>query len=256
MNKSKIRLDELLVKRNLANTLKQAVSLIMTGKVLVNDKKILKSGTPVSESDSIRVIEKNKKYVSRGGEKLEGFWLKHKFPIKDQIALDVGVSTGGFTDFLLKQGAKHVFGVDVSYGVLDEKIRSSPKVHVFERQNARNISEEDVKEKLKTSPELFEYFKDVSLVVMDVSFISVLKIIPNIIKLVQPETNFIILIKPQFEASKEQVSPGGIVKDSVVRQAVVDSVIKQLSHYLSLKFIAPSSLPGTKGNQEYLAWFS
>lgn len=250
----KIRLDHLLVQTQIAVTREKAQALIMAGLVLVNDQKIDKSGQLVPEDAQVRLLGAPSPYVSRGGEKLEGAYRAFGFSMQGKTVLDVGISTGGFSDFLFQNGANYVFGVDVGYGQTDLKVRNNPHLILLERTNARDITEEILRksaQKQGFSPELV---KDIALVVMDVSFISVTKVLPVMASFVSKEADYIVLIKPQFEAEKHQIGKGGIVKDPLIQQAILEKVEGALSGLFTVVERCPSPIKGTKGNQEYFFW--
>jgi 23S rRNA (cytidine1920-2'-O)/16S rRNA (cytidine1409-2'-O)-methyltransferase len=232
------RLDLLLVERDLADSPAKARAIILAGEVLVDGRRLEKAGTPVAENARIEVASRSQKYVSRGGAKLEGALQSFAIAPAGCICLDIGSSTGGFTDCLLQQGASRVYAVDVNVDQLDWKLQRDPRVIRIKR-NARALRPEDL-------PEL------VDLVVADVSFISVRKVIPPAAAVAKPGATFLILIKPQFELPKDEVGPRGIVKNeelhqkaiAAVRQAVQSAGLEDLG-------VRPSCLPGAEGNQEY-----
>jgi 23S rRNA (cytidine1920-2'-O)/16S rRNA (cytidine1409-2'-O)-methyltransferase len=241
---AKIRLDQHLVQAGFLPTREKAQAYILAGRVWVGDKKIDKCGTPVDPKDPIRVDLPTSQYVSRGGDKLAGAFSQFPVEILGKTALDVGISTGGFTDYLFQQGIKKVVGIDVGYGQVDYKIRMDPRLHLIERTNARHISAEM----------LAEYQSEIRLVVMDVSFISVTKILPNLAQLLHPDTDYIILIKPQFESQKSEIGKGGIIKDETIRQGILDRVTQELSPHFQKLGECNSPITGTKGNQEAFFW--
>ncbi len=253
-NSKKIRLD-LFLAHQLAESREKAQAFILSGKVLVNETRVDKCGTFVSFNDTIRVIQSESSYVSRGGDKLEGAWKTFQFPIYGRTALDIGISTGGFTDFLLRHDVEFVFGIDVGYGQLAYSLRNHPKVFILERTNARSLTASIVKEKIKKHPEYTPFLDAISLVVMDVSFISVTKILPAVQKMVRADTDFIILIKPQFEAEKGEIGKGGIIKNPGLIQRILSKVRSDLES-INLDIIrqCPSPIQGAKGNQEYFFW--
>ena len=254
MSTKKIRLDHLLVEQQLASTREKAQALIMCGLILVNDKKIDKSGQLVPEDALIRILGNASPYVSRGGEKLEGAFQAFQFSIAGKTALDVGLSTGGFSDFLLQNQVKYLFGVDVGYGQTDLKVRNNPKLAILERTNARELNKQDLITAAQKSLVPSNQVENISLVVMDMSFISVTKVLPTIQTLAQPDTDYIVLIKPQFEAEKSQIGKGGIVKDPADQKAILDKVAEALSSHFLLIQSCYSPIKGTKGNQEYFFW--
>jgi len=241
-------------------SLKEATTLIMTGQVLLNGQKVTKPGHPVPRDPKIEILKpkKSTNYVSRGGEKLVGAHQIFKFDIQDKIALDIGLSTGGFSDYLLQNGVKTVFGVDVSYGILDLKVREDDRMILLERTNARNLTMEQLKKAEKKSKGTETLSEKINLIVMDVSFISILKIVPALQNIVQPNADYVLLIKPQFESTKEEIGPGGIVSDETTQLKIVDRVKTQLTEMgLIFKAQCKSPIQGEKKkNQEYLVRFS
>ena len=221
----------------------------MAGHVLVNDKVIDKPGFKCEHSSRIRIKYTKKKFVSRSGEKLNSFLNKTEIEIEDKVCLDIGISTGGFTDVLLKNKARHILGVDVAYGLTDFKIRQDKNVSLLERTNARYLKSEEVINELQKSNHSIE---DISIVTMDVSFISIFKIIPNLINKFNKDVDYIILIKPQFEAEQYMVEKGGLITNSTYMTEIINNVEAQFeTNKLSILYSAPSTLKGTKGNQEY-----
>lgn len=237
-----VRLDQLLVDRALCRSRPEAAALVMAGRVLVDEYLVDKAGSLVSPNCTIRLKE-SLPYVSRGGLKLRG-GLDH-FGIDPQgwCCLDIGASTGGFTDCLLQAGAVQVYAVDVAYGLLDWKIRSDARVVVLERCNARYIGKEQVPD-------------PVDFCVIDTSFISLTKLLPPLLLLFdENEIRIVCLIKPQFELAREQIGAGGIVSDEDLRIEAVEKIIN-FSRELGLasQGVVPSSIKGNKGNQEYLLY--
>ena len=236
----KERLDKLLVDKGLVESREKAQRIIMSGVVFVNGQKITKPGTKIKTDSQIYIKEKPK-YVSRGGYKLEKGIKVFKPDIKDKICLDIGASTGGFTDCLLQYGAKKVYAVDVGTNQLHEKLRKNPRVISLEKTNARYLTEKEIPEKI-------------DFIVSDVSFISILKILPNLCNLLKEEAQGIILIKPQFELSKEKVK-GGVVKDKQLHIEAIKKVIKGLEESCySVIDIDFSETWGPEGNIEFLAY--
>ena len=264
MKKSKIRLDKLLVENKLCESRQKAQALIMAGNVLVNGQKVFKPSTLVEKNSKIELVE-NLKYVSRGGLKLEGAFQNWNIDVKDKICLDVGASTGGFTDCLLKFGASLVFAIDVGKNQLHYSLRNNPKVFFIEEFNVKYILNKDYIENfLKEKPKyknslkkLLEYKGKIDFLVMDVSFISVRKLLDKVLKFLKKEGEFLILVKPQFELSYNIVSRyKGIIKDENLQK----EAIKKVKNYLeSLGFvkifdISKSKIKGQDGNQEYFLW--
>ncbi len=212
----------------------------MSGAVFVNGIRVDKSGAIVSEDSSIEVKDSPSRYVSRGGTKLEAALRGFRIEVNNKIALDIGASTGGFTDCLLQHGARIVYAVDVGYGQLDWKLRQDPKVVVMERINARYLKPEDINEL-------------VDIAMIDVSFISLTKITPATLGLLKPGGTLIVLIKPQFEVGKGEVGKGGIVKDENKHKVVIDKITVFLGE-LGFKILGviPSPILGADGNKEFL----
>lgn len=236
---NKIRLDQLLTRKRLAPSREKAQALILAGQVLVNNQPALKPGQLVS-ADSDIVIKEPFPYVSRSGAKLEEGLRAFGLDVWDKIALDIGSSTGGFTDCLLQSGARKVYAVDVNIKQLDWKIRQDSRVVPLEK-NARYLQPEDLAEK----PEL---------VVIDVSFISVLKILPAIRKIIT-SGDLLVLIKPQFEANRNQVGKKGIIRNSQVHRDVLQKVLAGIrANGFAVKGLLACQTLGQKGNQEFLAW--
>ncbi len=239
----KERLDQLLVEEGFFETREKAKRAIIEGIVTVEGYQHLKPGTRIDKSARITVKDKKKlfPYVSRGGLKLKKALEEFHIIVKDKVALDIGASTGGFTDCLLQFGARKVYAVDVGYGQFDWKLRNDPRVVVRERVNARYLTREVVPE-------------DVDIVVIDVSFISVSKIIPSALPFLRDGGDIIILVKPQFEAGKEDVGKG-VIRDSKIHKKVVKSVINGCMGF-SLGFLGLtwSPIKGPKGNIEFLLW--
>jgi 23S rRNA (cytidine1920-2'-O)/16S rRNA (cytidine1409-2'-O)-methyltransferase len=244
VNKSpphKLRIDVLLVEQGLAPTRERAQSLILSGQVLVNDTPVTKAGQQVSIESVVRVRGEDHPYVSRGGIKLAAALDSFSVPVQGRVGLDVGASTGGFTHVLLLRGALQVFAIDVGHNQLDWKIRNDARVIVHEKVNARNLSFALIDRK-------------VDLIVMDVSFISIEKVLPALVQFSGPDTDWITLIKPQFEVGKENVGKGGIVTSEAARQQAVDR-ITVFGETLGLKRLGliESPITGTQGNKEFLA---
>jgi len=243
-SKNKIRLDQLLIDKKLLESRSKAKALILAGKVLVNEEVIDKAGTLISTEDSIRIKE-TLKYVSRGGLKLEKALTDFSINVKDKICVDIGASTGGFTDCLLQNGAKKVYAIDVGYGQLHWNLQRDKRVVRFDRENFRYF-------------DLSKIQDPIDMVVMDVSFISILLLIPNIIKLFQMkharnEKTLIALIKPQFEVGPKHVGKGGIVRDKKVREDIVEKIKTAVKNYEFTKIrISESPIQGADGNVEYL----
>ncbi len=235
---SRKRLDVLLVERGLAESRQKAQAMILAGEVEIEGKRADKAGMNTAENARIEVHSRLQKYASRGGFKLEGALGDFHVGVNGKICLDVGASNGGFTDCLLQNGAARVYAVDVNTDQLAWKLREDPRV-VPIKKNARELSSADLQE-------------TVGLVVADVSFISVKKILPGAVACSNSNAEFLILIKPQFELEREEVGKGGIVRESDLHQKAIESV-RQAAQSLGLDCleVAPSKLMGVEGNQEY-----
>lgn len=234
----KTRLDRLLVERGLAESREKAQALIMAGEVLVNGQKAAKPGHTVAEDAAVEVLARPP-YVSRGGLKLAGALQRFAIDPAGKVCLDIGASTGGFTDALLQAGAARVHAVDVGTNQLVWSLRTDPRVVVHENVNARELSFEEIGE-------------PVDLIVCDVSFISVTLILPAVVPLLRPDGQMVILIKPQFEAGKGQVGKGGIVRDPAVHQAACDRVRQAVEQFGFTTEIMDSPILGAEGNREFL----
>lgn len=231
------RLDRLLVERKIAPNIKEAYSLIMSGKIKIDGDTVRDPKAEV-ENDTTLSIER-RRYVSRGGDKLEGALEDLGLDVSGYICADIGISTGGFTDCLLKHGAKRVYGFDVGFGVVDYSLRKDKRLILFERCNFREFDTSLIKEM-------------VALIVIDVSFISVKRIIPNALKILSPHGRILTLVKPQFEVERGLVGKGGIVRDG----KIIENLIREMSDYFrgagfKIEGITPSRLKGRDGNQEY-----
>ena len=238
----KQRLDVLIVSRGLCDSREQAQRLILAGEVTVRDQVITKPGTKVD--DTLPVTLKSKpKYVSRGGLKLEGALQAFPVSVQGKVCLDIGSSTGGFTDCLLQNGALRVHAVDVGTNQLVWKLRNDPRVVVREQFNARYMTPVDLGEQ-------------VQLIVSDVSFISLIKILPAAYRCLLPDGDLLVLIKPQFELQPEDIGPGGIVRDPLLHQRAVDKIHDFVVNELGREWmgVADSPIKGMEGNKEFLAW--
>jgi 23S rRNA (cytidine1920-2'-O)/16S rRNA (cytidine1409-2'-O)-methyltransferase len=237
----KKRIDLLLVERGLAESREKAQALVLSGEVLANDVPVAKPGQAVDERAELRVRHKPPPYVSRGGIKLAAALDAFSIPVSGRAALDIGASTGGFTHVLLLRGALRVFAVDVGHNQLDWRIRKDRRVIVREGVNARNL-------------EFSVIGGQVDLIVIDVSFISLEKILPAAIPFSHSLTDWVTLIKPQFEVGKGKVGKGGIVRDEADRQAVIER-LTAFGETLGLtrKGLIESPITGTQGNREFLA---
>ena len=245
----KIRLDRLLVERGLVPSRERAQSLVLAGEVLVNGQKIEKAGTAVAAECEIRLLGEDLKYVSRGGLKLERALAHWQIEVRGRSCLDVGTSTGGFTDCLLKHGAGRVIGVDTGHGQIAFQVRQDPRVRLLEKTNARYLTRDQVGE-------------HVDLIVVDVSFISATLVLPAVVAAAFPEgtTNrvgraLIVLVKPQFEAGREQIGKGGIVRDPAAQQQAVEKVRKAVTALNATSVdVIESPILGAEGNKEFLLY--
>jgi 23S rRNA (cytidine1920-2'-O)/16S rRNA (cytidine1409-2'-O)-methyltransferase len=234
----KSRLDVLIAERGLAPSRERAQALLLAGNVLVNGQKMEKPGTQVATDTRIEVIGETLRYSSRGGLKLEGALEDFGVTPRDRVCLDIGSSTGGFTDCLLQHGAQRVYAVDVSADQLDWKLRKNPRVIAIER-NARYLRSDDIAERA-------------ALITMDVSFISATKVLPAIVAAAAANADFLILIKPQFELEKREVGKGGIVRDTSLHQKAIERVSRAAAECsLEILGLRPSHLTGAEGNQEF-----
>jgi len=226
----------LLVERGLAPSTEKARAVIMAGEVLANDKVVDKPGTMVREDATIRLLAKPP-FVSRGGIKLAHALDQFHLDVTSLVALDVGASTGGFTHCLLKRGASRVYAVDVGYGQLDYRLRVDPRVVVMERVNARYP---------------FSVPEAVDLATIDLSFISLEKVVPNVAALLRQGGKMICLVKPQFEARRSEVGKGGVVKDPLVHARVMGRFISwAIENGFRIRGLTPSPIPGASGNREF-----
>jgi 23S rRNA (cytidine1920-2'-O)/16S rRNA (cytidine1409-2'-O)-methyltransferase len=246
---NKERLDKYLTDLGYFETKSKAASAILAGNVKINDEYITKAGYQMNLNKEYEIEVKSMPYVSRGGFKLKKALDTFSPEVEGRICFDAGASTGGFTDCLLQNGAKFVYAVDVGYGQLDWKIRSDSRVKTIEKTNLKICTKDDIYQH-------GEPFAD--LLVSDLSFISLTKVLENLKSLLNPEFHeMICLIKPQFEAGKELVEKGGVVRSKKVHEEVIQNVIncvKELGY--SIKGLTYSSIKGPAGNIEYLIWFS
>ena len=238
----KKRIDRLLVELGLADSREKAQALVMAGNVLVDGEPAAKSGMSVSEDANIRLKEAAHPYVSRGGLKLEGAMRASKVEVTGKVCLDVGSSTGGFTHFLLLNGAERVYALDVDVKQLDWKVRNDPRVRTIE-MNARFLEPADVGE-------------PVDLVTIDASFISLTMLLPRIPAVMRPEGQCLALVKPQFEVGREHVGKGGIVRDPKLQEAAINKAV-QAGQNAGFRFVASfeSPITGREGNREFFVLF-
>jgi 23S rRNA (cytidine1920-2'-O)/16S rRNA (cytidine1409-2'-O)-methyltransferase len=239
---AKDRLDKIIVDRGMVQSRERARALIMEGKIFVDGTPVSKAGEQVSVEAQIDLKGEDLKYVSRGGLKLEAAVKEFSIPLKDKIAMDVGSSTGGFTDLMLQAGAKRVYCIDVGYGQLAWKLRQDPRIVLFERTNIRHLEKERI-------PDVID------IAVIDVSFISLSKVVPHILEFISDNGELVALIKPQFEVGKGEVGKGGIVKEEAKRTGVVERIRAEFESFgLHINGIIQSPITGQKGNIEYLIY--
>ena len=245
----KERLDKYLADLGYFETKSKASAAILAGHVKINEKYITKARFQINPEKEYDIVVKSMPYVSRGGFKLKKALDAFNFNVKDRICFDAGASTGGFTDCLLQNGAKFVYAVDVGYGQLDWKIRSDNRVKTIERTNLKICQFSDIYEDNEPVADLL---------VSDLSFISLTKVLENLKKLLNPNFHeMICLIKPQFEAGKEKVEKGGVVKNKKVHKEVIENVINFAKNIgYSINGLTYSSIKGPSGNIEYLVWLS
>jgi len=241
------RIDKLLVERGLAESRTKAQAMVMAGVVLVNEQRVEKPSEQFASDSQIRVKhtdDPTSRYVGRGGLKLEAALREFQIDVRGAICVDVGASTGGFTDCLLQHGAAKVFAIDVGHNQIDWRLRNDPRVDVREGVNARYLQPNDF-------PATFD------LAVIDVSFISATKILPAVVSLLKPDASLIVLIKPQFEVGRGEVGSGGIVRDEQKRLKAVDNVNGFAATLgLQTQGTIESPITGAEGNVEYLAHYS
>ncbi len=240
MNK-KQRLDQRVSQMVPQYSRQQIQSWIMQGKVTVDKQIITKPGQQVAPDVSIILDIEEPKYVSRAGFKLEKALEHFDIDVQGLVVLDAGISTGGFTDCLLQHGARKVYGIDVGYGQVHEKIQGDERVIILERTNLRTLKDVD---------------EQVDLITLDLSFISVLKVMDAVTTLLKPNGQLIVLIKPQFEAERHDVGRGGIIKDPAVHEKVIDRVVSGIQkHGFTSIGVVESPILGGSGNKEFLAYF-
>lgn len=244
MQAKRVRLDKLLLDRGLVASRERARRLIMAGEVWVHDQRYDKPGTLVPVDTPVEVRGADIPFVSRGGLKLDAALGHWNIDVQGLVAVDVGASTGGFTDCLLQRGARHVFAIDVGYGQFAWALRRDPRVTLFERANIRDFDPAKL-------PELAE------LAVIDVSFISLRLVLPAVIKLVVPGAVVLPLVKPQFEVGRTEVGKGGVVRDPELQKSAVDTV-GNCGKVLGLSYHGDCASPilGPKGNQEFFLYFT
>jgi len=244
MADKKERLDVLLVEKGIISSRERAKTSIMAGEIFVNGQRVDKVGEKVKVTAEIVYKGKNMPYVSRGGFKLEKAMQRYPISLEGKVCMDIGASTGGFTDCMLQNGAKKVFAVDVGYGQFAWKLRVDERVVNMERTNIRYVTVEDLGEKLDFAS-------------IDVSFISLKKIMPATISLLKDDGEVVALIKPQFEAGREKIGKKGVVRDIEVHKEVVYGIVDFLiSQELNVLGVSYSPIKGPEGNIEYLVYFT
>ena len=236
----KIRLDQYVFEQGYTESRQRAQALIMAGVVYVNNQKVDKAGYSVKDTDKVEVRGKDLKYVSRGGYKLEKAMEMYDLHLENKICMDIGASTGGFTDCMLQNGAQKVYSVDVGYGQLAWKLRTDERVVNMEKTNIRNVTTEDIDEKIN-------FFS------VDVSFISLKHIFPVAFAISEDDVTGVCLVKPQFEAGKEKVGKKGVVRDSAVHKEVIVNVMEYAhQNGFAVRELTYSPIKGPEGNIEFL----
>jgi 23S rRNA (cytidine1920-2'-O)/16S rRNA (cytidine1409-2'-O)-methyltransferase len=237
-------LDKLIADRGLVPSRERAQALILAGRILVNEQKVEKPGAPVDSDAVVRILGDDLRYVSRGGLKLERALEHWSIDVNGAVCMDVGASTGGFTDCLLQHGATRVIAIDTGYGQIDMKLRNDVRVTLLEKTNARYLKREDL-------PALADAVK---LLAMDVSFISATLVLPAVVEAARPES-IVVLVKPQFEVGREKVGKGGIVRDEAAQASAVEKLRKALEAlHFSVREAIDSPILGTEGNREFLLY--
>lgn len=244
----KVRIDKLLVERGLVPSRERAQALVLSGRVLVNEQKVEKAGAGVDSAAAIRLLGGDLKYVGRGGLKLEAALRDWKIDLTGRTCMDVGASTGGFTDCMLQHGAAEVVAVDTGYGQIHARLRSDPRVKLLEKTNARYLTQQDLARASAAAP--------ISFIAIDVSFISVTLVLPAVLESTLADASrreAVILIKPQFEAGRERVGKGGIVKDEAAQQDAVGRVRQKVEELGGKNIeLMESPILGMEGNREFL----
>src|SRR5664279_5579516 len=245
----KVRLDKLILQRGLVTSRERAQALVLAGRVLVNDQKIEKSGASVDDEAVIRILGDEMPFVSRGGLKLARAIEHWHIDARDKVCMDIGTSTGGFTDCLLQSGAARVIAVDTGYGQIDLKLRGDPRVTLLEKTNARYLTAEQVwPDATQRSP--------IGVVAMDVSFISATLVLPAVVQCARVASSrfeLVVLVKPQFEVGRERVGKGGIVRDPEARRMAVERVSAKVPELGGEGIeVIESPILGVEGNREFL----
>jgi 23S rRNA (cytidine1920-2'-O)/16S rRNA (cytidine1409-2'-O)-methyltransferase len=244
----KLRLDKLLVERGLVPSRERAHALILAGRVLVEEQKLEKAGAAVEKDVSVRILGDDLPYVSRGGLKLARSLEHWRIDVSGRACVDIGASTGGFTDCLLQAGAMRVIAVDTGYGQMDARLRTDPRVRLLEKTNARYLTPEQLWGEASPEP--------IALLAMDVSFISATLVLPAVLNCLRPsspELQAVVLVKPQFEVGRELVGKGGIVRDPDVQQSAVEKVRRAIEDLGGSGIeVIESPILGAEGNREFL----
>ncbi len=246
----KVRIDKLLVDRGLALSRERAQALVLAGRVLVNGQKVEKAGAGAEEDADIRLLGEDLPYVGRGGVKLEAALENWKIDLRGRTCMDVGASTGGFTDCMLQHGARDVIAVDTGYGQIAMKLRSDVRVKLLERTNARHLTSAQLAQAGASG--------DITFIAVDVSFISVTLVLPAVLQSAFASSSIagrelVVLVKPQFEVGRENVGKGGIVKDKAAQQGAVTKVLKKVEAQGGRKIeVIDSPILGMEGNREFL----
>lgn len=246
----KVRIDKLLVEKGWSVSRERAQALVLGGRVLVEEQKIEKPGSPVDSEACIRILGDEQTYVSRGGQKLEAALEHWRIDLTGLCCMDVGASTGGFTDCMLQKGASKVIAVDTGYGQIDYKLRCDPRVCLLEKTNARYLKSEDIYRQSESDP--------VNFVAMDVSFISATLVLPAVIKAVTSHgtstgLTTVVLVKPQFEVGRGKVGKGGIVKEPALHKSAIERVMQSVeTEGGKVVGVIASPILGAKGNKEFL----
>jgi 23S rRNA (cytidine1920-2'-O)/16S rRNA (cytidine1409-2'-O)-methyltransferase len=244
----KVRIDKLLVERGLVPSRERAQALVLSGRVLVNEQKVEKAGAGVDSAAAIRLLGDDLRYVGRGGLKLEAALRDWKIDLTGRTCMDVGASTGGFSDCMLQHGAAEVVAVDTGYGQIHARLRSDPRVKLLEKTNARYLTQQDIATASAAGP--------ISFIAIDVSFISVTLVLPAVLESTlagASRREAVILIKPQFEAGRERVGKGGIVKDEAAQHDAVGRVRQKVEELGGKNIeLMESPILGMEGNREFL----
>ncbi|MGZ7103638.1 MAG: TlyA family RNA methyltransferase [Candidatus Angelobacter sp.] len=246
----KVRIDKLLVERGLVPSRERAQAMVLSGRVLVNEQKVEKAGASVDPEAAIRLLGDDLKYVGRGGLKLEAALRDWKIDLTGRTCMDVGASTGGFTDCMLQHGAAEVVAVDTGYGQIHARLRSDERVKLLEKTNARYLTQQDLTKAGVSGP--------INFITIDVSFISVTLVLPAVLastvaETAKPRREVVILIKPQFEVGRERVGKGGIVKDEAAQQGAVQKVRQRVEELGGKNIeLMESPILGMEGNREFL----